>query len=192
MDTMFKKTYILMGVPSCITEELLLQDDMVLEATRMTQWNNNTKLANHTVMEKVVLTGKEHSVRFTRGYGSFRMRPFVKGPQQCFNCQKYGHHAMTCRSEIQTCRYCAGRHHSHQYKDNKQLTFKCANCGQEHATSRVCTKRMEAEKKEKTAPASQRTTLKQDSRKPAHIPLSNAWATLTVKEADTRHLSCQP
>ena len=34
MDTMFRKTYILMEVPSCITEELLLQDDMVLEAYR--------------------------------------------------------------------------------------------------------------------------------------------------------------
>ena len=86
------------------------------------------------------------------------MRPFVKGPQQCFNCQKFGHHARTCRSEIQTCRYCAGRHHSHQCKDNKQLTLKCANCGQEHATtSHLCPKRMEAKNKEKTAPASQRT-----------------------------------
>ena len=72
----------------------------------MTNWNNNTKLANHTDMVKVVLTGKEHSVRFTRGYGSFRKRRFVKGPQQCFNCQKCGHHARTCRSGIHTCRYC--------------------------------------------------------------------------------------
>ena len=50
MNTMFRETYILMGVPSCITEELLLQDDMVLEATWMTKWNNNRKLANHTDM----------------------------------------------------------------------------------------------------------------------------------------------
>ena len=95
---------------------------MVLEAARMTKWNNNTNLANHTDMVKVVLTGKEQSTRFTRGYGSFRMRPFVKVPQQCFNCQKFNHHARTCRSEIQTCRYCAGRHHSHQYKGNKKWT----------------------------------------------------------------------
>ena len=86
----------------------------------MTKWNNNTKFANHTDMMKVVLTGKEQSARFTRGYGSFRMGPFVKGPQQCFNCKKFSHHDRTCRSEVQTCRYCAGRHHSHQCKDNKQ------------------------------------------------------------------------
>ena len=35
-----------MGVPSCIAEELLLQDDMVLEATQMTKWNNNPKINN--------------------------------------------------------------------------------------------------------------------------------------------------
>ena len=58
MDTIFRKTYILMGVPFCIREELLIQDDMVLEARRMTKWNNNTKLANHTDMVKVVLTRK--------------------------------------------------------------------------------------------------------------------------------------
>ena len=106
-----------------------------------------------------------------------------KGPQQCFNCQKFGHHASKCRSEIHTCRYCAGRHHSHQCKDNKQLTLKCPNCGQEHATtSRLYPKRIEAEKKTNTAPASQQTTQKQDIRKPSPIPLANAWATLTVQE----------
>ena len=77
----------------------------------------------------------------------------------------------TFRMEIQTCTYCAGRHHSLQCKDNKQLPLKCANCGKEHATtSRLCPNRMEAEKKEKTAPAAQRTTHKQDSGKPAPIP----------------------
>ena len=192
MGTIFRKTYTLMGVPSCISEELLIQDDMVLEATRMTK-RNNTKLANLTDMVKLVLTGKEQSARFTQRYGSFRMRPFVKGPQQCFNCQKYGHHARTCRSEIHICRYCAGTHHSHQCKDNKHRTLKCANYGHEHATtSRLCPKGMDAEKKANTAPASQRTTHTQDSKNSAIIPLANAWATFAVQEVEKRSLSCQP
>ena len=62
----------------------ILHNDMILEATRITKWNN-TKLANHTDMVKEVLTGKGQSARFTRGYGSFIMSPFVKGHQQCFN-----------------------------------------------------------------------------------------------------------
>ena len=170
---MLRKTYILMGVPSCITEELPQQDDMVLEATRMTKWNNNITLANHTDIVKVVLKGKEHFARFTRGYGSFRIRPFVKGPQQCFNCQKFGHHARTCRLKIQTGRYCEGRHHSHQCKDNKQLTLKCANCGQEHATtSCLCPKRIESEKKAYcTSVTTNHITGQQET---APIPLDNA------------------
>ena len=51
---------------------ILLHDDMVPEATRMTKWNNNTKLENHADMVYVVMTGKEQSARFTRGYWSFR------------------------------------------------------------------------------------------------------------------------
>ena len=34
-----KNAYILMGVPTCMTEELLLQDKEVMEASRMTKWN---------------------------------------------------------------------------------------------------------------------------------------------------------
>ena len=75
-----------------------------------------------------VLVGKQHPVRFTRGYGSFRLGPFVSRPLQCFNCQKFGHQARTCRSKVQTCRYCAGRHGSVQCKDNETCTLKCVNC----------------------------------------------------------------
>ena len=165
MYTIFRKTYILMGVPSCIKEERLPQDDMVLEDTPMTKWND-TKLANHTEMVKVVLTGKEQSARFTRS---------------------------TATMPVQTCIYCTGSPHSHPCNDNKQRTLKCANCGQEHATtSRLCPKRMEAEKKSKTSPASPRTTHKQDSTKPTPIPSANSWATLTVQEVEKRPFSCKP
>ena len=137
-----KKAYILMGVPTCVTEELLLQDKEVIEASRMTKWNTEKQQAEPTNLVKIVLVGKQHPVRFTRGYGSFRLRPFVSRPMQYFNCQKFGHQARTCRSEVQTCRYCAGRHASAQCKDNETRTLKCVNCGQGHAaTSRLCPKK---------------------------------------------------
>ena len=178
----------LMRVSSCITEELLIQDDMVLEATRMTKWNSKTKLANHTDMVKVNLTGKIY-----QGEWSFRMRPLVKESQQCINCQRLVHHARTCRSEIHPCRYCTGRHHFYQSNDNKQLTLKCANFGKEHSTtSRLCPKRLEAEKKAETAPTSQRSTQKQDGMKPAPIQLANTWVTLTVQEVEKRPFLCNP
>ena len=54
---------------------------------------------------------------------------------------------------------------------------------EEHATtSRICSKIMDVEKKENTAPALQRTTHNQDIREPAPIPLTNACAIFTVQE----------
>ena len=59
-ETTFRETYIMMGVPSCITEELLLQDEEVLEASRMTKWIKQTQTTTTTDMMKVVLSGKQH------------------------------------------------------------------------------------------------------------------------------------
>ena len=39
---------------------------------------------------------KEHPPRFTRGYGSYKMRTFNPDPLQCFNCQTYGYLAISC------------------------------------------------------------------------------------------------
>ena len=76
------------------------------------RWDPTAKLAVPTDMVKVVLSGKQHPERFSRVYGSYRMRPFVQAPQQCFNCQRFGHMARTYWRENQTCRYCDGSHPS--------------------------------------------------------------------------------
>ena len=190
LDNQTRKAYIMMGVPSCVTEELIRQDKEVLEASRMTKWNTDTQQAETTNMVKVVLVGKQHPARFTRGYGSFRMRPFVSRPLQCYNCQKFGHQARTCRSEVQTCKFCAGRHASTQCQDKE--TLKCANCGQGHATtSRLCPKKLAAEHKVKTSQTQSHkvTMTKQSTRNPAPIPLNNAWASLTIQEVVKRPFS---
>ena len=164
-----RRTFILMGVPKCITEKLLLQDEQVLVAERMTRWDATAKVAVPTDMVKVVLAGKQHPARFTRGYGSYRMRPFVKSPLQCFNCQRFGHTARTCWRDSQTCRYCAGSHPSSQCKGDKQVTLKCANCGEGHATtSRACSKRLTLVNKAKVAQ-------KVDRPQAATPPTKNAW-----------------
>ena len=115
---------------------------MVIDATQMTNWNNDTELAIHTYMVNVVLAGKEQTDIFTREYGRFRMRSFMKGPQQCFNCQKFGHQVRSYRSEIQCYRYCAGRKERIQ-PIQRQITLKCASCGKRHVTtSRLSPKRL--------------------------------------------------
>ena len=129
------RTYVLMGVPLCVPEELLQADPAVISATRMTRWCKQSKSAQPTEMVKIQLAGKEHPLRFTRGYGSYKMRTFNPGPLQCFNCQKYGHLAVSCIREVPTCRYCAGPHTSKDCKGKTDITLKCSNCKGPHATT---------------------------------------------------------
>ena len=165
-----RRTFILMGVTRCITEKLLLQDEQVLDAERMTRWDSAAKLAVPTDMVKVVLSGKQHPAGFSRAYGSYRMRPFVKAPQQYFNCQRFGHMARTCWREKQTCRYCAGSHPASQCKGDSQATLKCANCGKGHATtSKACPKRLILVNKSKVAPK------KVERPQAPAPPTRNAW-----------------
>ena len=181
-----RRTFILMGVPKCITEKLLLQDEQVLVAERMTRWDATAKVAVPTDMVKVVLAGKQHPARFTRGYGSYRMRPFVKSPLQCFNCQRFGHTARTCWRDSQTCRYCAGSHPSSQCKGDKQVTLKCANYGEGHATtSRACSKRLTLVNKAKVAQ-------KVDRPQAATPPTKNAWTKKFVPTMeDSTNFNCR-
>ena len=129
------RTYVLMGVSLCIPEELLQADPAVISATRMTRWCKQSTSAQPTEMVKVQLAGKEHPPRFTRGYGSYKMRTFNPGSLQCFNCQKYGHLAVSCIREVPTCRYCAGPHTSKDCKGKTDITLKCSNCKGPHATT---------------------------------------------------------
>ena len=45
-----RKAYMMMEVPSCVTEELLQQDKEVLEASRMTKWNSEKQKSEPTNM----------------------------------------------------------------------------------------------------------------------------------------------
>ena len=100
----------------------------------MTRWCKQSKSAQPTEMVKVQLAGKEHAPRFTRGYWSYKMRTFNPGPLQCFNCQKYGHLAISCIREVPTYRYCAGPHTSKDCKGKTDITLKCSNCKGPHVT----------------------------------------------------------
>ena len=65
-----RKAYIMMGVLSCVTEELLQQNKEVLEASRMTKWHTEKQQAEPTHMVKVVLVGKQHPSYLPEGTGA--------------------------------------------------------------------------------------------------------------------------
>jgi len=53
---------------------------------------------------------------------------------QCYNCQGYGHTAVTCKADKPTCRHCAQAHESRSCS-LKDAQPKCANCKGKHAAS---------------------------------------------------------
>ena len=117
------RTYVLMGVPLCVPEELLQADPAVISATRMPRWCKQSKSAQPTEMVKVQLAGKEHHPRFTRGYGSYKMKTFNAGLCNVSTSRSTGiwpFHAF----EIPTCRYCEGPHTSKDCKGKTDITLK--------------------------------------------------------------------
>ena len=68
----------------------------------------------------------------------YRVRPYVGLPLQCFNCQRLGHTAESCKSK-KRCLLCGGNHDKKECLINTSTDFKCANCGWAHkANSREC------------------------------------------------------
>lgn len=66
---------------------------------------------------------------------SFKVRPFIPPPVQCFNCQRYGHTASSCKSKTR-CLICSENHHKSKCETE---ILKCANCNETHvANSKEC------------------------------------------------------
>ena len=69
-------------------------------------------------------------------YGMFfKVRQFVPSPIQCYNCQRYGHTAGSCKTK-KRCLLCSGDHNKEECAAE---TFSCANCKEQHvANSKDC------------------------------------------------------
>ena len=87
--------------------------------------------------------------------------------------------AKTCCRENQACRYCAGSHPSSQCKGDSQVTLKCANCGEGHATSsKTYPKRLTLVNKSKVAHK------KVERPQTPAPPTRNAWTKNVVPTMD--------
>ena len=76
------------------------------------------------------------------------MTPWKFGttPDQCFNCQKFGHSKEKCKEKT-ICLRCSGNHHFKACPIKDPAKFKCANCGGNHAAcSKSCNILQEAVK----------------------------------------------
>ena len=69
------------------------------------------------------------------GFQFFRAESWIRGPVQCFNCQKFGHIASVCRQS----RRCVNCSETHEPDKNCAKEAKCANCsGQHRSSDRSC------------------------------------------------------
>lgn len=65
------------------------------------------------------------------GWTRCSVREYVPRPRRCFKCQRFGHGAKTCRSDITTCANCGDEAHGLPCNKPKH----CANCQENHATT---------------------------------------------------------
>ena len=70
-----------------------------------------------------------HGLRL--GFQFYRADSWIRGPVQCFNCEKYGHIASVCRQN-RCCVNCSGTHEADR---NCGKEAKCANCSGNHRSS---------------------------------------------------------
>ena len=67
-------------------------------------------------------------------YQRFKMKPYISKSWQCYRCQKFGHNADNCRSNIR-CVACAGPHAVADCTVREKSHVKCINCGGNHTAS---------------------------------------------------------
>lgn len=85
----------------------------------------------------VLLTfaGTELPGRVFLGSMAYQVRGYVRPPLRCYNCQRYGHIADSCRGK-KKCAKCGG---DHGIKECRSDAPKCSNCGGDHvAVYRGC------------------------------------------------------
>ena len=93
-------------------------------------WEDSTSL-------KCIFEADKLPIAITIAHSYYRVRPYVEEPRRCYNCQRFGHMAGSCRSSTK-CRIC-GENHKQELCNKPPKLSKCANCGGGHvANSRDC------------------------------------------------------
>lgn len=71
------------------------------------------------------------------GSMAYQMREYIKPPLHCYNCQRFGHVAGSCRGK-RKCAKCGG---DHAIQNCKAEAPKCPNCDGDHAAGFRCCER---------------------------------------------------
>ncbi|XP_071580411.1 uncharacterized protein [Temnothorax nylanderi] len=99
-------------------------------------WNPDTQRTTLVATDNIIITFKADKIRdlsiFRNGV-ALRVRPYVPQTRQCFNCFRYGHTKIACKSETR-CIVCGDKFHGHCDRP-----VRCCNCEDQHkSTYRGC------------------------------------------------------
>lgn len=70
--------------------------------------------------------------KVTLGFMSYNVREYVPTPMRCYNCQRFGHTAKTCKGR-RRCARC-GEDHDYEQCSHKEQP-RCCNCGGNHTVA---------------------------------------------------------
>ena len=138
-------TAIICKVPHAVSNALIEEIvPNVAKATRLTVYSAQLDETVPTMSVKILWKEKTIPHRVQIGFlGRFETKSWTPEPSQCFKCQKFRHIVKACTALHPKCRICGETHLSdicqknkHQ---NKEVTVKCVNCGDNHlASSKRC------------------------------------------------------
>lgn len=122
------------GIWSGMTEKEILDNikgGQVIEAKRL----KSREGGNWDSPVLLVFAGDVLPTRVYLGCMSYQVREYIRPPLRCYNCQRFGHVAGSCRGK----RRCMKCGEDHDIKACKAVVPKCSNCGGDHiAAFRGC------------------------------------------------------
>lgn len=177
-----------------LSEEELLQGFAATGVTnvrRITIRRDNKQIPTRNII--LTFDTPDLPETITAGYLRCKIRPYVPNPLRCFNCQRYGHGAKTCRGKA-TCPKCGKDTHG---EENCTSGPHCTNCGGDHpAYSRSCPS-WKIEKEIQSVRVIQGISYAEARKQvtPFHLPKTFAAAAKTVKTNTIgvqTEISCPP
>lgn len=126
---------VVLHVPVPIPAERFLDATNIVKAERLTTGTNKIPTRNMLIHHR----GPLPSHIALGVWGRFKIRPYVEGPLQCYNCQGFNHIAATCQ-HVKKCGVCSKQHDSKDCiallkqpaPETPRPEPKCANCGKKH------------------------------------------------------------
>lgn len=124
---------VIWGVPTSITTDEIkanLKGGSVKNVRRLQVNRDGTKRDSESILLEFV--GEMLPRKVTLGFMSYNVREYVPMPMRCYNCQRFGHTAKTCKGK-RRCARC-GEDHSFEECNHKEQP-RCCSCGGNHSVA---------------------------------------------------------